>query len=796
MGMDVGMRKFVFALICFLPVITSGGEIITVDDDGSADFNNIQSAINGSQDGDTIIVEPGTYSENILFNNKAVTLTGRDPDDPNVVGSTIITVSSGYSVSFDSNEDSNSVLTGFTITGRGIYCYGGTSPTISKNVIQDCGNWGIFGQLSTFGVVKAAPVISDNFILRNKGGVNSCDGPIVNNVISENVYDVASSVGSGGLSFCEGLISGNVISYNYSGYKGGACYECNGDIIDNTIIGNSSEIAGGALCNCHGNIYNNIIAGNKCDLSGGGLFGCINIYNNTIVGNFAGGKGGAISQCPGYIKNNIIAYNRAGTTGGINGECNNSYNLMWVNQSGNYGDGAVMDSTEIIANPQFATNGYWDTNGTITDQSDDSWIDGDYHLMSEAGRWDPNEQMWVKDSQTSLCIDAGDPDTALVAEFWPHGNRVNIGAYGNTAQASWSLSDAGNIADLNYDGWVDYEDMAMFTDKWLRTEVLLIEDLDRNGRVDLADLSILLANWQLRPPVPLPPTPDPMTWAMEPTVVSSTAIVMVATDATSTDDSGVEYYFKCDTSGGHDSGWQNEPGYTDAGLTAGTEYYYRVKARNKANLVETEYSQASSATTTPLDMAPPSPDPAQWQTPPYRVSPSSIRMVAVTASDLSGVEYYFQCTSNSRYSSGWQDSPEYTASSLAQGVYSFVVRARDKSPNQNTTGNSAVVSVDLEPPTPDPMEWAEDGEPEEVYLGGGSLTGYWAQMTAAEATDPDGDVEYFFECTDNSGFNSGWQSDTYYEVQIGRKNQLLRFHVKARDIYGNETAYSPELPAM
>ena len=787
------MKTITFALICFLAVLASAGEIITVDDDGSADFDSIQSAIEGSQDGDTIIVEPGTYSENILFNNKAVTLTGRDPDDPNVVGSTIITADSGYTVNFDSDEDSNSVLTGFSITGRGIRCYGGTTPVISKNIIRDCGNWGIYGQLSAFGVEKAAPVISENYILRNKGAVNSCDGPIVNNVISDNIYSASGSPGSGGLSYCDGLISGNVISYNYSGYRGGACYECNGDIENNIIIGNSSSLSGGGLSYCHGNIYNNIISGNDGGSSGGGLFGCKDIYNNTIVGNIASGRGGAISQCFGYITNNIIAYNWAGTAGGINGICENAYNLLWANQGGNYGDGAVKDSTEIIANPQFATNCYWDTNDTITDQSDDFWVDGDYHLLSEAGRWDPNEQMWVKDDQTSLCIDAGDPNTALIAEFWPHGNRVNIGAYGNTVQASWSLSDVGNIADLNYDGWVDYEDMALFTDKWLRTEVLLREDLDRNGHVDLLDLSIIPANWQLRP---LPPTPDPMTWAMEPTVVSSTAIVMVATIATSSDDSGVEYYFKCDTSGGHDSDWQSEPAYTDSGLTAGTEYFYRVKARNKGNLAETEYSEASSATTTPLDTTSPNPDPAQWQTQPYRVSPSSIRMVAVTASDPSGVEYYFQCTTNSLYSSGWQDSTEYTASSLPEGVYSFVVRARDKSPNQNTTGNSTIVSVDLQPPTPDPMEWAEDGEPAEVYHGGGSLTGYWAEMTAAEATDADGDVEYFFECTDNSGFNSGWQSDTYYEVQIGRKNQLLRFHVKARDIYGNETAYSPELPAM
>jgi hypothetical protein len=34
---------------------------------------------------------------------------------------------------------------------------------------------------------------------------------------------------------------------------------------------------------------------------------------------------------------------------------------------------------------------------------------GDYHLKSQAGRWDPNSGSWVKDANTSPCIDAGNP---------------------------------------------------------------------------------------------------------------------------------------------------------------------------------------------------------------------------------------------------------------------------------------------------------------------------------------------------------------------------------------------------
>ena len=252
------MKKLVFTLICLLPILTSQGATITVDDDGDADFNNIPEAINASGRGDTIIVRAGTYNRKISFNSMAVTLTSENPDDPNIVRATIIAVDVDYSVSFDFGEGNDSVLTGFAITGRGIHCYG-TSPTISKNIIADCSNYGIYGENN------AAPIISDNTISSNRlQGIYFCHGPITNNIITANQGGIAYSDGAiidnvisdnletdfgrgGGLSFCKGLITGNVIANNYAVYKGGACYECPGDIVGNIIVGNSSNIAGGGL---------------------------------------------------------------------------------------------------------------------------------------------------------------------------------------------------------------------------------------------------------------------------------------------------------------------------------------------------------------------------------------------------------------------------------------------------------------------------------------------------------------------------------------------------------------------
>lgn len=62
----------------------------------------------------------------------------------------------------------------------------------------------------------------------------------------------------------------------------------------------------------------------------------------------------------------------------------------------------------------------------------------DFHLRSQSGRWDPCGQAWVSDNQTSPCIDAGDPGAPIADEPSPNGLRINMGAYGGTAQASKS----------------------------------------------------------------------------------------------------------------------------------------------------------------------------------------------------------------------------------------------------------------------------------------------------------------------------------------------------------------------
>ncbi|MHC4085452.1 MAG: choice-of-anchor Q domain-containing protein [Planctomycetota bacterium] len=151
-----------FSLILFLST-TAYPKTIYVDDDGPADFDNIQAAIDDSSHGDTIIVSPGTYTgdgnRDINYNDKAITIRSEDPNDPNIVAATIIDCNGtedqphrGFF--FHTGEEANSVLAGLTITngyadyGGGIYCEG-SRPTITNcNIV---GNEALLNWLSSGG---------------------------------------------------------------------------------------------------------------------------------------------------------------------------------------------------------------------------------------------------------------------------------------------------------------------------------------------------------------------------------------------------------------------------------------------------------------------------------------------------------------------------------------------------------------------------------------------------------------------------------------------------------------------
>jgi hypothetical protein len=126
----------------------------------------------------------------------------------------------------------------------------------------------------------------------------------------------------------------------------------------------------------------------------------------------------------------------------------------------------------LDVDPQFARPGYWDTNDTPDDLNDDSWVEGDYHLKSQGGRWDVSSDAWIYDDTTSPCIDAGDPNHPVGWEPFPNGGILNIGAYGGTDEASKSWFDAEPCTtvmagDINGDCRVDEADLALLQSHWL-----------------------------------------------------------------------------------------------------------------------------------------------------------------------------------------------------------------------------------------------------------------------------------------------------------------------------------------
>lgn len=108
----------------------------------------------------------------------------------------------------------------------------------------------------------------------------------------------------------------------------------------------------------------------------------------------------------------------------------------------------------------------------------------------------------------------------------------------------------------------------------------------------------------------------------------------------------------------------------------------------------------------PPDNTPPTPNPMSFADVPYASSETSIAMVATTATDNAGVEYYFTEISGNPGGddSGWQASPFYEDTGLTTGLtYTYTVTARDLSSNQNATAPSAPESATAQTPIVAPV---------------------------------------------------------------------------------------------
>jgi hypothetical protein len=250
-----------------------------------------------------------------------------------------------------------------------------------------------------------------------------------NNVISDNLF---TRMNGSAIEIAQGkgnLIARNVIRECREGPKSGAIFftaRKNSNSVDNRVIGNV--------------IYNNAVNGIKFWVPDPvpdhprikeSLKTPNVIEGNVIFGNAGAGIDWALASQHSYdiplVRDNIVVANKG--AGIIGSKVRASFNDVWENAGGDYKDCSSGEGA-ISADPLFA-----DPAG------------GDFHLKSQAGRWDPKANIWIKDEVQSPCIDAGDPEADFTKEPAPNGGRINIGAYGNTGEASRSLGNRKEIGD-------------------------------------------------------------------------------------------------------------------------------------------------------------------------------------------------------------------------------------------------------------------------------------------------------------------------------------------------------------
>jgi hypothetical protein len=498
------MSKLIFTLIClsaFGGAIPCYAKIIYVDDDdnglndGSSwanAYKYLQDALMMASEGDEIHVAQGIYkpdqgSEKIPGDREAtfqlingVTLKGGyagsgqpDPNTRNIdLYKTILSgdlqgndvkltkpadmrletsrLDNSYHVITGSRTDETAIIDGFTITagrnsglGAGIYNKDG-----NPRLINCTFNWNYAEFGGGMGNWNSSPtVINCKFYMNAAEGGGGID----------NVENSTSILINCTVSSNSGFWRGGGILNGYAG-----------------VGGSSNPI----LINC-------ILSGNSTDGYGGGMYNEYSsptIVNCTFNDNSAerGGATYSYRDSSPVLTNCILYGDRAKSGNEIylgfystsqSSSINVSYSNVQGGQAGVYleaGSTLNWEDGNIDAAPCFA-------------DADNA----DYHLKSQAGRWDPCENSkfeirnpklrsgnWVKDEVTSRCIDAGDPKSPIGLEPFPNGGRINMGAYGGTAEASKSyfgepVCETIVAGDINGDCVVNFKDFALMAFHWL-----------------------------------------------------------------------------------------------------------------------------------------------------------------------------------------------------------------------------------------------------------------------------------------------------------------------------------------
>jgi len=408
-------------------------------------WTTIQEGINAAEEGDTVVVRDGTYSGagNTNLNFGVGGITVRSENGPVNCKIDCAGEEAARAVRFSGYEGQGSLLEGFTIKngvglpaggreiGGAIYC-SNSSPTIRGNVFEsNYAEW-YGGAIGITGVPNSNANIFDNTFQNNH--VASLDG-----------HD------GGAIYILYGKlhrVEGNTFTQNSAarGHGGAIRMEAVQDnvyLIGNTVLDNTAHAGGGI--NIHSMLggktvflMNNVIAGNTATLTtsiaeaGGVYIGNhpIVMVHNTIADNEAEGAGGdgggakllgSGTETNPSILHNSIVWGNAASDGPQLWLGGSLLRITFSDMQGGRDDifGSVPDAYDdnLAVDPRFANP-----------------LARDYHEKSRSGRWSDGE--WIIDGETSPCIDAGDPADDYDLEPSPNGGRVNMGAYGNTEQAS------------------------------------------------------------------------------------------------------------------------------------------------------------------------------------------------------------------------------------------------------------------------------------------------------------------------------------------------------------------------
>jgi len=407
-----------------------------------------------------------------------------------------------YHVVKASGTDETAVLDGFTITGSGISARMTISPyDHSSGMFNDNGNPTVLNCTfrGNLAIDVGAGIYNNNSnpVLRNcmfseneapaggAGMYNNNSSPMLTNCTFS-----GNSVGGSGAGMYNNdskpVLLNCIFTGNTAGMSGGGIYnEKSVPTLTNCTISDNSAGGGGGggmyneestsmLADCTfgsnstegsgGGIYNNsskltllscIFNENSALRSGGGLLNYItsetSLNNCIFSGNRARDGGGMenVSDSFSVLLNCTFSTNFAEHAGGgisnnQNGQLTLINCILWADTpdeimgKGAEGrTGGIAGRVEVIySNVQNS----WPGRGNLN--SDPLFADpenGDFHLKSQAGRWEPNDENWVVDTTGSPCIDAGNPDEPVGLERFPNGGRINMGAYGGTPQASLSL---------------------------------------------------------------------------------------------------------------------------------------------------------------------------------------------------------------------------------------------------------------------------------------------------------------------------------------------------------------------